>query len=122
MTMIIINDDWRITSDRMNYTLEQRIVIQNGQRKGEADWKAEGYFSNPLAALYALVRQEIATAEQTLQIHQFTKMYREVAESYRHKVETDRATDVLSKLAVELPRPSAQTDVKVKKLRQPSRK
>lgn len=43
MINIKINEDYRVTSDPLNYMLQERYIIQSGKNKGEPAWKTLGY-------------------------------------------------------------------------------
>ncbi len=96
--IIEVNPDWRIESDRMNYSLCQRVVVKKGERVGEEDWVAEGYYSSAASALYALVKHEVATAEQVLDIKGFVRLYKDVAERFAQRIPTKQAEEIIQKL------------------------
>lgn len=54
---ININKDWRITSDSMNYVLQNRKVAKTGKKKGEDVWNNEAYAGHLDGVLRAYLHQ-----------------------------------------------------------------
>ena len=42
----ILTEDYQVVADQFCYTLQKRFIIEEGKRKGEADWRNQGYFGN----------------------------------------------------------------------------
>ena len=43
--IINLNEDWRITTDHLNFRLEKRERIERGDNAGQLKWKVCGYYS-----------------------------------------------------------------------------
>ncbi len=96
--IIEINDTWRIESDNMNYSLCQRVTVKNGKHAGEEAWPVEGYYSSPASCLYALVKREVATSEQIVDIKGFVRLYKQVAETFAARIPAKQAEEIIQKL------------------------
>lgn len=72
MTIVTINDKWRIRIDEFNHTLEKYLeggnVITSGTKKGqisEPSWCFQGYYPNLSQCLRAVVRVEATVLSDT---------------------------------------------------------
>ena len=54
-----INDNYKLTSDNYNITLEKKYIGKTEKNKGEELWKAEGFYPNYKMALSAMVNKAI---------------------------------------------------------------
>ena len=41
-----INDNYKITTDSMNYIMNEKQVVKSGKKKGQVKWKSIGYYSS----------------------------------------------------------------------------
>ena len=65
-----INKDFRITSDPMQFILQERRERQDGNKKGEEYWNTIGYYSSLETALndYKTYRIKVSDADGYKQI------------------------------------------------------
>lgn len=65
MINIHLDDKYTLTSDSMNYIIEETKVIQSGDRKGETYKTVYGYYSTIEAALKGFKQLKIRTSDAT---------------------------------------------------------
>lgn len=63
MVNIILDDKYTLTSDTMNYILEETKVIQGGEKKGETYKTVFGYYSTIESALKRFKELKIRTSD-----------------------------------------------------------
>ena len=63
MVNIPLNDKYTLTSDSMNYIIEETKVIQDGSKKGETYRTVYGYYGTVEAALKGFKELKIRTSD-----------------------------------------------------------
>jgi hypothetical protein len=63
MVNIPLDDKYTLTSDSMNYIIEETKVIQDGERKGEKYKTAYGYYGTVETALKGFKELKIRTSD-----------------------------------------------------------
>ena len=63
MINIPLDDKYTLTSDSMNYIIEETKVIQDGDRKGETYKTVHGYYSTLESALKRFKELKIRTSD-----------------------------------------------------------
>ena len=57
--MIIINNDWAISSDPLSVMLHKSNIAHKGRYKGEKVWRTIGWYNNYSHALQALIDRDV---------------------------------------------------------------
>lgn len=99
---IIIDDEWCISVEPYNYTLQRINVIKDGKHKGEVRCDAIGFYHDLVGALEACgkekVRERLQSGENTLVRsvnairecwEEFSKTIREAIPEYRVERKTE---------------------------------
>ena len=74
---IQINEDWRVTGDAPNVTLERRTIAKDGKNAGQERWIAEGFYPNVLTAYAGCANKRVNVALDS-EFWQVCKVQREI--------------------------------------------
>lgn len=61
--IINLNDQYRITTDALNYVLEEKKIINKGDKVGESYWTNVGYYPSLEGTVSAILKKGIQTTE-----------------------------------------------------------
>ena len=65
MIDILIGDDYKITSDTMNYKLQKKMIAQSGKSIGEERWETVTYHGTVVSALHSYKERKLKDSDAT---------------------------------------------------------
>lgn len=84
--IIDLSPDWRISTGKLNFELQQRTTIKHGDNAGNDQWSFRGYYSGMDSALRAIpdhlaLCDSVTTYKEYLDA--WAQLRKEIAEGFR---------------------------------------